>query len=333
MSLPNHYDNISPNVDPRPPAKRYITSEAQGYPGSIPYITPQYINNDRQVNKTHGDLTNGYVRCTIMTRTKDQPVINIHQFAFLDTDNPNRPKLLNIQELNQYLANNFHFNSEKDNNVNNYLLQFGNFTNINKEQAEKSAIMKRFKLFGVIANRDTDNGGYNSGSNYSIRDPRVFTCTVRGACEVLDYWSSKNNRLRAYDQCYFVLKKVKLDEKNTKFNKYLTKPHNVQETGKPLKVDATATEQIRWQIIPFSTSDSYIDVADYSWNEGTKTDPQMKIGGYWKLGCVHEYADIGSPAQFDKRGELSVAQNMSFLHDYGRVLPLQFYLNLDNNCN
>lgn len=331
-SLPNHYSSISADVDPRAPSSKMIRSDMGPYPGGMPGITPNYMNNDRQVNKTPGWRTNGAIRTTVQTRTRDQNYVNVNQVAFIDTKIPNRPLLLNLQQLNHWLVTEAQTEFNIPKSLNEWLvLDPVKHTPKNITDAEKAYIMNRFKLYGAVVNRDVDN----TEDMAMERGPRAFTCTVKGVCHLLDYWSTSDRTLRAYDQCYFVLKKV-LIKPSDKYQTRLTS--NKHNTGESLPAGWPALGKMCWQVVPWHTSDNYISHHAYSWVDKRQVGSRLEdgdkhIGGYWRVALIHEYPDIGHRAQFKKRGELSVAQDITYLHDNGRIVPIHCYLKLDSNCN
>ena len=322
MSLPNHYGpNISASHDPRAPSSQRIRADMSApYPGGLNYLTPSYINNDSRVNKTVGKNTNGSIRTTVETRTRDQNYINVHQLAFLDTKLPSRPVLYSIQFLNWWLATDGYDVVSNPAKLGENVIKNGNKV-LNITAAEKAYIMGRFKLYGAVVNRDID-----TSFEQKERLPRAFTCTVRGACNLLDYWSHGTEPVRPYDQCYFVLKKV-LVKPDTLYQYDLTAIS--YNTGNKLPKNWPKTGRMCWQIIPYSISDNFIPVKAYSFKENGKEH----IGGYWRVGNVHEDADIMNSTLSNKRDEYSISRNISYLHDKGRVIPFQFYLRLDTNCN
>lgn len=331
-SLPNHYSNIRADVDPRAPSSKVVRSEMGPYPGGMSGITPSYINNDKRVNKTVGWRTNGSIRTTVQTRTRDQNYVNVNQLAFIDTKIPDRPLLMNLQQLNWWLVNDAPELFNNPQVLNKWLVKDRRTQTIyNQVQAEKAYIMDRFKLYGAVVNRDVDNG-----DDMPIeRSPRAFTCTVKGVCHLLDYWSTKDRSLHAYDQCYFVLKKVLITPRDTFQSRLTTSIHN---TGSPVRGNWPSMGKMCWQVVPWHTSDNYIPLKAYSWTDmiqvGTNlVEGDEYIGGYWRIGCIHEYPDIGSRAQFKKRDDLSVSKDITYLHDNGRITPIHFYLKLDTNCN
>lgn len=331
-SLPNHYSNISADVDPRAPSSKFIKSDMGPYPGGMPGMTPNYINNDKRVNKTVGWRTNGSIRTTVQTRTRDQNFVNVNQLAFIDTKIPDRPLLMNLQQMNWWLIKEAPELFREPQVLNKWLVK-DKVTNevYNLEQAEKAYIMDRFKLYGAVVNRDIDN----SDDMPVERSPRAFTCTVKGVCHLLDYWSTKDRSLHAYDHCFFVLKKVLVGPHDKYQSRLTTTVHNA---GSPVPGNWPSMGKMCWQIVPWHTSDNYIPVNAYSWTDlkqvgATLVPGREHIGGYWQIGHIHEYPDIGHRAQFKKRGEMSVAQDITYLHDNGRIVPIHFYLKLDTNCN
>jgi hypothetical protein len=330
-SLPNHYSSMSADVDPRAPSSQMIKSDMGPYPGGMPNMTPAYMNNDKRVNKSVGLGTNGSVRTTVQTRTRDQNYVNINQIAFIDTKIPDRPLLMNIQQLNWWFIEHGTDVLRQPRVLNEWIVTNKKNVALNEEQAEKAYIMKRFKLYGAVVNRDIDN----NDSMPMERQPRAFTCTVKGVCHLLDYWSTADRSLHAYDQCYFVLKKVLVGPHSTFQSRLTTSVHN---SGSPVPASWPKLGQMVWQIVPWHTSDNYIPVSVYSWTDSnlvgsTLVKGKSHVGGHWRIGNVHEYPDIGHRSSFKKRGELSVAQDITYLHDGGRVVPIHFYLKLDSNCN
>lgn len=330
-SLPNHFSQIRDDVDPRAPSSKIIRADMGPYPGGVPGITPQYLNNDRRVNKTVGWRTNGAIRTTVETRARDQNFINVNQLAFMDTNVPDRPQLYNIQQLNWWLVSEFPELMKKNKTMfREWSVKNRRGKTVNRTQAEKAYIMKRFKLYGAVVNRDVDNG-----DDMAIeRIPRAFTCTVKGVCHILDYWSTADRRLNAYDTCYFVLKKVVVGPE-TRYQSRLTT--TVHEAGQPVPSPWPREGRMVWQVVPFNTSDNFIPVEKYTFvdkesRNGDLIDTRTEIGGYWRVGSIHEYPDIGHKSIFKKRDEHAVARDITYLHDNGRIVPIHFYLHLDDNC-
>lgn len=328
-SLPNHYSNISADVDPRAPPSKTIRADMGPYPGGMPGITPNYINNDKRINKTVGWRTNGAIRTTVQTRTRDQNFVNVNQLAFIDTEIPDRPQLYNIQQMNWWLVSEFENLQNRNPQLLNEWAIKKKGAILNKAQAEKAYIMKRFKLYGAVVNRDVDN----SDDMPIERSPRAFTCTVKGVCYLLDYWSTHERPLHAYHQCYFVLKKV-LVKPDMKYQSRLTT--TVHGAGQSVPGTWPTNGKLVWQIIPWNTPDNFIPVDELTWEEeeiiGGKKVKTENIGGYWRIGRIHEYPDIGHRAMFKKRDNHAVARDITYLHDNGRIVPIHFYLSLDTNC-
>lgn len=315
-------------MDPRAPSSKIIKDDMGPYPGGMPGITPNYLNNDRRINKTVGWRTNGSIRTTIQTRTRDQNFINVNQFAFIDTRVHDRPQLLNLQQVNWWLINDFP--DMLNNNpqlLNEWAVKDATRDIVNLAQAEKAFIMNTFKLYGVIVNRDVDN----SDDMPFERNPRAFTCTVKGVCNVLDYWSTAKHTLRAFDTCYFILKKVLVTPEMTYQSRLTTTVHGV---GQPVPAGWPANGKMVWQIVPWHTSDNFVNPDELAWKEEIASGQvRTNFGGYWRVGNIHEYPDIGHKSMFNKRNESSVARDITYLHDNGRVIPIHFYLKLDTNCN
>lgn len=333
MSLPNHYgNNMSPYLDPRAPGSKYLRANMPGYPGGVPYLTSSYINNDSQVNKTPGRKTNGSIRTTVHTRTRDQNYINVDQFAFMDVRKVDSPVLYNIQTLNWMLASDDPnnqlfkiFNSPAPKELKEYAID-GNNVSYNRTDAEKAYIMNSFKLYGVVVNRDVDN----DESMPKDRIARTFTVTVKNVCHVMDYFSTRTNVLKPYSSCYFVLKKVKIT-KDMQWVDVLTAPQNSSPAIK--RPSQTMIGTYKWQIIPYHNRDNVLPVEERTWTEYNTTTQGGKgvtyIGGMWKLGKIHEYPDICVPTIFEKRtNELKAAQDITLCHGNGRITPIHFYLSI-----
>jgi hypothetical protein len=349
MSLPNHYGrNISANYDPRAPPSKVIKSSMGPYPGGVRNITDQYIRSPG-INKTPGYRTNGSVRATVHSRRRDQNYVNVGQFFFIDTELMEKPILMNIQQLNRWLieegpkvlqneakhpwriesdgTHNKMIREDESIDTGRKATRAGNVRRINQEENEKNYIINRFKLFGVSVNKDSDN----SDEMPVERIGRATTATVRGVCHVLDYWSTATRRLRPYDQCYFVLKKVFITPETRIQDNLTISKHN---TGRPMP--ASAWNKMHWQVVPYNNSDNTIDLDAYCWYETKYEGGRMVIdktfqhvGYYWRLGNIHEYPDIGHYKMFGKRNDLSVAHDITYLHDNGAIIPIHFYLRFD----
>lgn len=323
MSLPNHYGrNMNPNADPRAPGSKVMRTNMGPYPGGVPYLTDKYINNDKQVNKTPGRKTNGSIRTTVMTRTRDQNTINVDQFAFMDTRKTDNPIMLNLQTMNWKLASDEGelgtiLNATDPRQLQQYRVD-GKGIDYNRYDAEKAYIMDNFKLYGVVVNRDA------SGNTTMAmeRIARAFTCTVKNVCNVLDYFSYKGNVLKPYNSCFFVLKKVKV-KADMKWENVLT-VSSMQ--GSLKKANASMVGKMKWQIIPYHAQDNVLDPKYRMWEDDAGV---TSVGGMWKLGKIHEYPDICVASVFEKRTDPTVvARDISLLHGRGRVTPVHFYLNM-----
>jgi hypothetical protein len=337
MSLSNHYGStIRSDVDPRAPGSKFLDAGlGKKYPGGVPYLTDRYLS-DKEVNKAPGRRTNGSVRTTVHTRTRDQNYINVDQFAWMDVRKFDHPILLNLQTMNWLLVNDL-----GDSNGSGKILNGGNDKLLEKyaingdlnsvrTQAEKCYIMDNFKLYGVVVNRDTDN-------NESIpmtRIARTFTCTVKNVCHVGDYFSTSKRTLKRYDSCYFVLKKIKITG-DMRWENILTSMGNNRKLTK--STPTLAINKYKWQIIPYHNSDNVLPMDRIKWvesqeeyNRGDPIEITSYNGGMWRLGKIHEYADICTPSTFTKRfNETVVARDLSELHGRGRITPIHFYLKIE----
>jgi hypothetical protein len=323
---------MSANHDPRAPGSKYLRSGMNGYPGGVPYLTDKYINNDKSVNKTPGRKTNGSIRQTVITRTVDQNSINVDQFAFMDTKTADRPVLHNLQTINWMLASSAatgFVNSTGElgrvlGNPNaaqlkNYIVNSEAGIPLNIEDAEKAYIMNRFKLYGVVVNRDTDGG-----DSSKLQIARAFTCTVKNVCHVLDYFSVSGNSLRPYNSCFFVLKKVLIKE-NQSWEGVITAARNGSMSLKTATMEMINTQQ--WQIVPYHASNNVLAIEKRIWVNKDTGVPN--IGGMWKVGRIHEYPDISVASAFEKRvDETVVARDVGVLTGRGRITPIHFYLNI-----
>lgn len=294
------------------------------------------------INKAFASETNVSVKATVRTRTRDQRYINQHQLGFIFTDHYDKPVMLSIQQINLLLAGGNPMTEGNDKKL---------FGERGKEWDPtawtKSEILEKFHLFGSVVNRDVD-------TKEEIRMDRVsraFTICVRGDAHVLDYWSTKNRELKRYDMCYFVLKKVWIDE-NMRFQSSLqARNHNVGV--QPMNI---GKGKYCWQILPYSCHDCAINPDVYTSdvcrapdkiinrmgvNVTVKGDPvppgtpgavhEKVIGTFWQVGFTHEYATIGNPSMYEKRvDDHYLARDISYLHDNGLVRPIQMYLCFDD---
>lgn len=348
MSLNNHQSDISSTFYPfAPPSKSLKGNNFSAYPGGAPSLSSTYQNPGKRLNKTVGVRTNGAIKTTIRSNKQDQEYINAAQLVFLDVRRTDKPHMMNLQQVNHWLA----FEAEKEfnkmtpSNIKSYprmitrTLQNDKKIVLNKDSLEKSYIIKHFKLYGVVVNKDTDTE--NHQTDRFARVARATTVTVKGATFLLDYWSHAKSKLKPYDACFLVLKKVKATESMV-FQAKLT----ASRKGHGNFLDSATIGKYIWQIVPYHCTDNVLPIEAYNWNTGkvvyedlsasggsnnakTRDPLDQHIGHYWKVGNVHEYADATAGETLCKRNELSVAQDIVHLHDNGRVIPMQFYLNFD----
>ena len=325
----NYPSTLNASFDIRGPDASYPRSDLGGYPGGGP-MTDRW-SNPSGINRQFMENTNVSVKATVRTRTRDQRQINQHQLAFIYTKDYDRPVLLSLVQLNQILAGGDPMTkSVQDRTFFNHGTRGTVASKLdNPMKWTKEYIKEHFKLFGAVVNRDVDT----DMTSQTERIGRTFTVCVRGDCHVLDYWSHKGNKLRRYDQCYFVLKKVWLDEKTTFQNSLTARLHGTGSNmiGKP---------GYYWQVFPYNVKDSAISPEAYTTNvkhtkkraNGDKVTSIVPcVGSYWRVGYTHEYATIDPMPVYDKRHEHSVARDVSYLVDNGAVRPMQFYLHFDDD--
>lgn len=326
-TLPRYSNRLDAGMQPYAPDSQYLRTDMGPYPGGVPYLTSEFLQDERVINKNVGRPTNGSIRTSVLTRTRDQNSINVNQLGFMDTHLVDRPVLYNLQALNWWLVNireDGGYGTINDpKHLEKYLVKDRNGVIINMDDAQKSYIMDRFKLYGAVVNRDVDN---NPNDIPRERIARDFTCTVKGVCHILDYWSKDGDLLSPYDSCFFVLKKIKIT-KDMSWQHMLT----AGTYNGTLRVDNSMHNKYWWQIIPYHCSDSAIPADELMWED---ENGHLHKGSYWRCGNVHEYPDIGSYQQYEKRLDAGlVSRNISYLHDRGRVTPIHFYLKLGDNFN
>lgn len=317
----------------QPPTKLQNAGGLRGQPGGPLTDRMPGMANATGFNKAAANETNVAIKATVKTRTRDQRLINQHQLAFMYVKDFDKPVLLSLQQVNQILAGGDPHGVKETTGKN-----FFSGAKPDPKTWTKGDIKERFKLFGAVVNRDTDL----DETVAKERMGRTFTMTVRGDCHILDYWSHNNNRLKRYDTCYFVLKKIWIGPEH-KYQVHLNaRQHN---TG-----FAASSGHYAWQIIPVSVRDRVIDTSAYTseiWKvtkqagRTKKTEdvppgtpgatPEYVIGSYWRIGNVHEYASIADPGCMKKRDEYSVSRDISYLHDNGMIRPFQFYLDIDDD--
>lgn len=329
MSLPRTSNYLDSSMQPYAPDSKYMRANLPGYPGGTNYLTSEFLQDERYINKNVGRPTNGSVRTSVSTRSRDQNTINVNQLAFMDTEETDKPILLNLQTLNWWLVDvrgkggHKLLNEPSHKSIEKFLIKSENGNILNLEDAQKSYIMERMKLYGVVVNRDVDNNVHDIPRERIARD---FTCTVDGVCHVLDYWSHKGKILRPFDSCYFVLKKV-LIKSDFSWQPSLTHG-NFSGT---MKADTSIHDEWCWQVVPAFCSDNALKVEDRTWLDD---EGREHLGGLWEIGRIHENPDIGVPSMFEKRKDATtVARNITYLHDMGRVTPIHMYLKLGSGMN
>ena len=72
-------------MQPYAPDSKYLRTDMGPYPGGVPYLTSEYLQDERIINKNVGRPTNGSIRTSVHTRTRDQNSVNVDQFGFMDT--------------------------------------------------------------------------------------------------------------------------------------------------------------------------------------------------------------------------------------------------------
>lgn len=332
MSAYNYSNTMNPNFDITAPPTQ-LRRAAGGMPINSGGPMTDRLMNPSGYNKAFMQETNVSVKATVKTRTTDQRTINQHQLAFIYNKQFDKPLLLNLQQMNQLLAGGDPLKEEDYKRI---------FGTDDPATWSKEYIKNNFKLIGTVVNRDTDLDRRTAID----RVPRAFTMCVRGDCHVLDYWSNKHRTLKKYDICYLILKKVWISDDHRYQPDMGLRVHNLGHV--PTK---TGNGRYCWQYVPYHTTDRSVRPEVYKSITCVKhhkrfgevpveaTEVNMKspnvekieeIGSYLRVGFTHEYASIGNSAMFDKRDELSVSRDITYLVDSGMVRPLQFYLWLDD---
>ena len=337
MSLFNYSSSLDRNFNPFPEGSSAITSEINGsFPGGVPFMTPN-VQNPSGFNQGYMQATNGQVKITLNTRTTDQKYLNSAQLAFVDSEdvdsNRRNHRLLSLQAVNKLIVEGSTPGYDS--------IQDRFYENMGKLDSKKE-IMARFKCIGVVVNTDVDNSNRNFYSNVpTSRLARSFTIVTWGDAFVHDYWSHNENVLYHYDDCFLVLKKVKLKESDG-FQTNLTVSAADTHEGfqdsrnKPLRVDFN---RYYWQFVPFSCRQGCLPFKqlenDYeetiTGGVGNKTKVKRhELGTYIRIGRVHEYADIEKKSLYESRNEFSVSRDVVHMHNNGKARPLQFYLRMDD---
>lgn len=322
--------NFTQSLDPsfnivNPGPNRPTANVGSGYPGGSTNMSTAPMNPG-SANKAFMQATNGQVKITVSTRTTDQKKINSAQLCFIDNTNFDRPTLHGLQEVNRRIV-------ERSTPSR---LPSGKFASDMGPMDDKKTILDTFKLLGVVSNNDVDNDAISYNNTMAFqRGPRTFTIVTWGDAFLLDYWSHRGNTLRRYDECYLVLKRVKIDKSHSYQTDLTCNNHDIPT---PFNVDIDYSRKY-WQWVPFTCKRGSIPL-DQILKKEKKYDPKTKtlveedveIGSYLRIGHVHEYADIGHHVRYKKRDEYSVSRDVTYLHRNGKVRPFQFYLHLDDEC-
>jgi hypothetical protein len=321
-NLYNYRDRMSTTLDPRGNSWSKPRPNIGPYGGGSEALTDS-VRNDPRINTQMQHTTNAPIRVTMNTRTRDQTQVNQHQIVFIDTEEFDKPVMMSIVQINQALCGGLAGSKHSEAKF----LKCLNYT--------KADVKDRFKLFGAVVNRDGDT----NDSMPITRLARSTTLTVKGDAHVMDYWSRKAHRLRRYDLCYFVLKKVFITDEYT-FQTFLT----ARRSDVGVAPHPKAIGKYVWQVLPYHTRDRTIKPEAYSSltrfaangspvpaNDNTPDNYNVNVvGTYWRIGFTHEYATISPLACFDMRAETSVARDMAHLHQAGTVQPMQFYIWFDD---
>lgn len=287
-----------------------------GYPGGTPNMSPNPMNPG-VANKAFMQGTNGNIKITVTSRNTDPKRINSAMLAFIDNTDFDKPRLLSLQQVNRLIVKE---------STPRYNADTKTFEKTRKFDTVKE-IVDKFKLLGVVSNNDVDTqervfNGYNSYN----RAPRTFTIVTWGDTFLLNYWSNRNNTVRPYDDCYLVLKRVKMTESDyfqtdvTVLNKDL--PENF-----PIKIDYSVHY---WQWVPVSCKGGLPSRHLENKYEDQNGQKRFELGSYLRVGKIHEYGDVGGHSLYSSRDENSVSRNVAYLHQRGKVRPFQFYLHLDD---
>lgn len=317
--LYNFTQNLDPNFNIMAAGFQAPTANVGGgYPGGQTNMTPQALNPGG-ANKAYMQGTNGQVKITVSTRTTDQKRINSAQLCFIDNTKFNAPVLHGLQEVNRQIVA---LSTPKFNE------NTGKFEKAMGPLDDKKMITDKFKLLGVVSNNDADTDvlSYKSCMSYD-RGPRTFTIVTWGDAFLLNYWSTSKQILRKYDDCYLVLKKVKIDKGHT-FQTDLTQSRHDIPIPFETKVDFS---RHYWQWVPVSARGTLPkDELVNKWTEPVSGKERVEVGTYLRVGKVHEYGDVGHHKNFANRDEYSVSRDVTYLHGNARIRPFQFYLHLDD---
>lgn len=271
------------------------------YPGGV----PRPDNAMPRQNQAQGAQTNASIRATVLCNSEDLGVVGTGQVLILDTNRIEKPSVMNLQQVNHWLRSEAH-KVFKDDATMSYYLDGG----LSNEHAERAYILNRFKVFGIASTTPRDEDA-DVTAPVRRNTTRALTCTVAGGSHVLDYWSTKTRPVLPFDVCYFVLKKV--PAKNLVSYQYAM---NSKVASSTLDIPGI-TES--WQIVPENASGKMLPKGILAGN----------CGAYWVLGRVHEYPDLMHRGMYAGRDDLSVARDINALVMGGKVVPMQFYLDIN----
>jgi hypothetical protein len=260
-----------------------LNSNVNGAMGGGANLTPRFESNPNTNNGNY--QPNGSVQITVNSSPHQPYGVNHGQWAWMDVDKHDRPKLLSLQMINKWLIE----ENGKD----------GPHT--------IDAITDRYRLMGVVLNHvDEANTVYNNQRTHN----QNFTIVIQGAAISLDYWSKRDGGLSRYDNCFFVLKRVWVDEKYAIQTDSRVHIHNTGTTCD----DRDAG--YRWQVVPHACNKNSLDTKVLTSTEYYKVDQDGEhidvspetaitlrdnlqaygersvIGTYWGVGNLHEYATL-----------------------------------------
>lgn len=289
-----------------------LRTDGTSFSSVTPYLTSDY-SGANDMNSVFGFQTDESVRATFYTKTFDQNIINENQVAFMDVDDYDRPRMLNLAQLNLWLASEAPKIFEKtssNKHFRNKIQQGGKL--LNADECEKDMIMQRIRLVGVVANHDS------SHMTIANTNKRVYTCTVKGFSTIYDYWSTGSMMARQNVNCFFLLKKMKLPEDV----RYQIMIHQTGKINGLMPINPIDPNKMYWQVVPYFCMDSVPPVSEYCWEGG--------IGGYWKVGYLKD-TNIVDYRNFEGRDENTVARDISYLYEVGCSVPLQFYVKIEDS--
>lgn len=360
----NYTDAISATYNPVQPGSKVIRTDTGSYTREKPYITDKY---DAPPGRTmsQGYPTNGTVKISYETRTKDQSLVNIFNMAFIDTERPDKLIIRSLQQVNEILASRDEFRIHRrvfDDRGGRYYevtrpdpngqlqtvqpnidavyydLELDD-TDSYCHKVSKEKILDRFQFIGTIHNNDVDTDPYK----HKGRLPRAFTVAVKGATHVLDYWSNSKRMVSGYSTCYLILKQVKIYKDYR--DAYIDKIPGTETVRYPdyqqynFQTDLNSSSRAVYRGQPhFETEEKFRYIwqfVPYFDNRGQlPTEKYMfyncrgkrEFGSYIRVGYVHEYPQLSRQDVFSKRNEFSVARDIVYAHENAIIIPYQFYL-------